>query len=121
MPNTTNVEDPELVSLLAIAFISNPPLPLMFADQMCCFGMRDASSPPSALNNFMMQSHTLTRGNVVVDVEVDIYYDALEYDINDAADETFIDVGLSPIHVRGGAAGSDKREGRSRTNRAARA
>lgn len=69
----------------------------------------------------MMQSQTLTRGNVVVDVEVDIYYDALEYDINDAADETFIDVGLSPIHVRGGAAGSDEREGRSRTNRATRA
>ncbi|KAI2498357.1 Sec14p-like protein [Fragilaria crotonensis] len=54
------------------------------------------------MNSILLQSQSLMqRGNVVVDVAVDIYYDALEYDEEDA-DSMAIDVGMSPLFVRGG-------------------
>mmetsp|Transcript_20477 Transcript_20477/g.33957 ORF Transcript_20477/g.33957 Transcript_20477/m.33957 type:complete len:479 (-) Transcript_20477:125-1561(-) len=70
-------------------------------------------------NNMMMQSQTFAQGNIVVDVEVNIYFDALEYDEDDAADTEVIDVGKSPILVRGG--GSSSANDSSNTNTRGRA
>ena len=79
--------------------------------------MSSQSASGHNLNHaMMMQSQSLMqRGNVVVDVEVDIYYDALEYTEEDASVGTAIDVGKSPIKIRGGAAFLDtpsKKQGR---------
>jgi CRAL/TRIO domain len=54
------------------------------------------------LSNMLIQSQSLLqRGDVIVDINVDLYYDALEYG-EEAADGTSIDVGKSPIPIKGG-------------------
>jgi hypothetical protein len=54
------------------------------------------------LSNMLIQSQSLLqRGDVIVDINVDLYYDALEYG-EEYADGTSIDVGKSPIPIKGG-------------------
>lgn len=76
-----------------------------FCGALACDGFfYKHSATGSNMHNMMLQSQSLVqRGDVVVDVAVDIYYDALEYDEDDAAVGSAIDVGKSPILIRGGA------------------
>ena len=75
-----------------------------FCGALACDGffLKHSVNGPN-MNNILLQSQSLMQsGNVVVDVAVDIYYDALEYAEEDA-DSTAIDIGASPLFVRGGA------------------
>jgi hypothetical protein len=73
-----------------------------FCGALGCDGFFKQSISGPNMNSILLQSQSLMqRGNVVVDVAVDIYYDALEYDEEDA-DSMAIDVGMSPLFVRGG-------------------